>query len=653
MARGQLLPATGPAKVATIGGSTGPEDELARDFEDDFNYYMTDVATEYYADTDRALFYRAYGGSMFKKVYRCPLRRRPVSESIQLANFIVSEDATDLQNAMRKTNEIVMSPMMTRKMQLQGGWLDVPLTVPQLNDNPARRKILQSQGISAVQSRTQDTSFTFYEGYLSFDPAEYGIDERNAPEGLPLPYKVVVEKDSHKILALHRNWKQDDEMFREREHFVKFGLVPGLGFLDYGFLHLIGNQTRVLTAIWQILIDKGMLANFPAGMKVKGVRTDTNEINPSLGEWVNVDIGSMSSIKDAMMAMPYGDIGPAFVQFAQMIEEDVEKLSGTVEIQTGGQQQNMPVGTMLAMIEQQSQDLSAVHQRDHRAQRRELGLLRDLFVEHPEDLRWMTRKGGRDWSQLVAEFSDVNLVPASDPNVPSQMHRIMLNMFLMQMAKDAPMLFSGKLRAVAERVLVSAGVNDADSLLASEQEIQQAMQQQQGAKGVQPGQGGDGGAAKAQLELPLEQAKLQLEQQKTAGAQAIENRKLDVEDADSQRQAANEAAQHTQRQQQMDNELQIDQATLAHKSAELQADNQPDQAPQLSALDLANLRKADAQAFGAMGTGAAGFAKAQQTVQQGEQELSGIDTAINPKSEPRLQRPGRGGKKQTPEGSGE
>jgi hypothetical protein len=270
----------------------------------------------------------------------------------------------------------------------------------------------------------------------------------------------------------------------------------------------------------------------------------------------------------------------------------------------------------------------------------------------------MTRKGGRDWSSLVQEFTNANLVPASDPNVPSQTHRILINGFLMDMAQKAPMLFGSKLRNVALRVLTSAGINDADALLASPQEIQQAMQQQKGAQGVPPGQGGDGGAAKAQLELPLKQAQLQLDQQKIQGEQAIENRKLDVEDQENQREAANQAAQHTQRQQELDNQLQIQQAELAHESDKLAVENQPEQ---LSALDLANLRKADAQGFSAMGTGAMGFAKASQTVQQGEQELSTIDQDINPGSgnapakpaAPRLQRPGRGRKPSGSQGGDE
>lgn len=630
-----LLPASGPAKIVEIGGGTTAEDELARKFESDFNYFLTDVAKEYYPDTTRALFYRAYGGSMYKKVYRCPIRQRPVSESVQLDSLIVSEDATDLANAIRKTNEILVSPATMRRMQMiKGGWLDTSLSAPQISINPSRRKILESQGLAPVSTRTQDIQHTVYETYLSFDLAEYGFDEPAAPEGLPLPYKVVIDKDSSKVLALHRNWKKGDELYRERQVFVKYGLVPGLGFLDYGFLHLIGNQTRVLTAIWQILVDHGMISNFPAGMKVKGVRTTTNEINPGLGEWPEVDIGAMDDIRKAFMGLPYGQIDGSLIKLLEMIEADVDKMSGMIEMETGAERTNMPVGSILAMIEQQSQDLTAVHQRDHRSQKEELCLLRDLFIENPEDLKWLSRKNGTDWKEKIAEFSDMQLVPASDPNVPSQAHRIMLNQFLLQLAEKAPMLFTGNMRKVGLRVLTSVGINDADSMLASEQQIEQAMQPQP------KGGGGNTAAAqasiaKAQMELPLEQAKV-----------ANDAKRIALDQEDLQRQAANEAAQHEQADEHHQAEMALDQAKLEQTERQLQAEgmaNAPDQ------QDNADLRKTNAQAFQAMGQGAQGFANAAQTVRQGEQDLASLDGGVpapqtQPPAKP-LQQPKNGRKK--------
>ncbi len=54
-------------------------DQLADAFQKDFNHYLTTTAQEFYPDTDRMLFSVFFGGQGVKKVYNCPLRRRPVA----------------------------------------------------------------------------------------------------------------------------------------------------------------------------------------------------------------------------------------------------------------------------------------------------------------------------------------------------------------------------------------------------------------------------------------------------------------------------------------------------------------------------------------------------------------------------------------------
>lgn len=558
-ARAEMLPANGPVKIVTVGASDSAEDQLASDFESDFNYYLTDIAKEYYPDTDRALFYQGFSGTVFKKVYRCPIRKRPVSESVYLQNLIVSENATDLDNAIRVTNEILMAPTRVRRMQLAGGWRDIDLGQAMQNQGAVRRKVLESQGIAPNSTLPQDQQHTIYEGYWDIDPGDYGFSESTAQDGLPLPYRIVIDRDSRKVLEVRRNWKKDDEEFRRRKNFVKFGLIPGLGFLDYGYVHLIGNQTRVLTAILGILVDSGMLSNFPGGMKAKGVRMGTNEVAPGLGEWVDIDLNGSDDISKVITGMPYKDVSASLMALYESMAQDVQRMSGAVDLEVGEGRANVPVGTIMAMIEQQTQVMGAVHKRNHTAQKEELCLLRDLFAEDPAALTKLSRNPARKW-ETAAEFQDLNLSPASDPNVPAQMHRIMVNTFLMQMAQQAPMLFGSKLPKVAKRILTSIGISNADDLLASQEEFEQtaqAMMKPQQPPPGQPPQGQQPDPSKiavAQMQLPLKQAQNDL-----AG------KKLQAETEQNQREAANQAAQAQLKQ----TELQMN-STLETRKLDLQ-----------------------------------------------------------------------------------
>lgn len=440
-ARAELLPAAGPCKVEAAGGLTdGTEDALAQQLEDDINFYLTTTATEYYPDTDRGLFYLGYGGTIYKKVYKCPLRNRPVSECVYLTDLIVSENATDLDNALRVTHKIEMTQQQVRRMQIAGVWKDVAISAaPAPLTDEAKQKIGVIQGVNRISSRPKDQPFTIYECYCELIPSEYGFSENDVPEGLALPYRVTIEKESRTVLDMRRAWRDGDELYQKDLPFVKFGLIPGLGFLDLGFLHLLGNQTLALTAIWRILVDAGMFNNFPGGVKVKGTRQTTNEINPGPGEWAEVDTGPVADIRSALMPLPYKEPSAVFIQLAEIIAKSAQDLAGTVSIQVGEGRGDIPVGTMLAMVEQQTKNMAAVHKRLHTSQKRELMKLKELFADDPEPL-YRTNPKARQWQ--AAELRDTNLVPASDPNVPSQIHRIMLATAKVQLASQNPDIYN-------------------------------------------------------------------------------------------------------------------------------------------------------------------------------------------------------------------
>jgi len=96
-ARSELLPTDGPVKIRNGNNNADlPQDQLANALQRDLNHYLTTTASEYYPDTDRMLFMLGFGGTAFKKVYFCPLRNRPVSETVDADDLIVNNAATDL-----------------------------------------------------------------------------------------------------------------------------------------------------------------------------------------------------------------------------------------------------------------------------------------------------------------------------------------------------------------------------------------------------------------------------------------------------------------------------------------------------------------------------------------------------------------------------
>lgn len=536
-ARAELLPAGGPCKVSTIGGTAPDEDTLARAFEADMNYYLTTVAKEYYPDFDRGLFELYFGGNLFKKVYTCPVRRRPVSDTINVSDLIVSEDARDLNTATRVTHRSMMAPGLVKRMMWSGAWIEVELGTAMPNIDPAKRKEREAMGTGVGISRPEDQERCIYETMYDIDLGRWeGMKETGQPDGLALPYVVTIDKDSRQILALRRNWKDGDKLFMRRQRYVHYCLVPGLSFLGMGYLHLLGNQTRALTAMWRVICDSGMFACFPGGVKAKGLRMSTNEIQPGPGEWVDVDIGPFDRIQDAMMPMPYKDPSPVFIQFAEIVGQDAQRMAGSIEMEVGEGRTNIPVGTIMSMIEQQTQVMAAVHKRLHTAQAQELLLIRAEFAENPETLQWLNREPGQNWTK-AAEFMNLNLVPASDPNIPAQTHRVMQATALVTLASTNPDIYD-KLQ-VHKHALRTMGIINSDPFLHAPVPMP-----------PDPSQAG------GKAPDPLGPQKLQLEQQ------------------EQQRKAAQETVEASRRQQEMTARNQGDMAELASRERIAQSQEQ-------------------------------------------------------------------------------
>lgn len=460
-ARAELYPAAGPCKVSISGDEDAATQKRAKDLQDDMNYYLTTAAPEYYPDSDQALFYLGYGGSVYKKVYRCPVRQRPVSESIFIPDLIVSNDATDLQTAQRVTHKMEKLDREVKQLQRLKLYRECSLSAPSPQEDRIRQKEREIAGRKAIQDRPKDIPHTIFECYTYLDMDEWGQTEKGTTPGIPVPYRVTMDKDSRTVLEIRRNWAEGDELFRRRRMFVKYGLVPGMGFLDYGLLHLLGNSTRALTALWRISIDAGMFSNFPGGVRTRGARADTNELNPGPGEFVPIDI-SGDDIRKAIMAMPYKDVSPALIEFMQYIERGAQSLWGALKFQVGEGRTNIPVGTMMAMVEQQVATMAAVHKRLHSSQAEELQLLKELFAENPQDLMRFNKDPAGKW-QTYQDFADMKLIPASDPNIPAQSHRIMQGAALATLAQNNPTVYNTL--AVQERLLANLGISDAASLL--------------------------------------------------------------------------------------------------------------------------------------------------------------------------------------------
>lgn len=445
-ARSELLPTDGPVKIRNDNNNADlAQDQLARALERDLNHYLTDTASEYYPDTDRMLLMLGFGGTSFKKVYYCPLRNRPVSETVDADDLIVNNSATDLRNAKRITHRTYMRPSTVKRLQLLGVYRDVDLSQPKpITLDSAQRAERAAQGIQDVSMNPDDRDREIYECYCELNIRGFEHKRKGRETGLEIPYRVTIDVSTKEILSVVRNYDQDTRDLPEaRANFVKYQFVPGFGFYDIGLLHILGNTTNAATAGWREMLDAGMFANFPGFLIADtGARQNTNIFRVQPGGGALVKTGGMP-LNHAIMPLPYKEPGQAMMNLIQNMVETGQRVGGTAEVAVGEGRADAPVGTTLALIDQATKVMNSVHKRMHAAQAEEFKLLVRCFKEHPESFWQRCNKPSMQWDEqtFLKAINDCDLVPQADPNTASQTQRMMKIMALKQLQQANPSMY--------------------------------------------------------------------------------------------------------------------------------------------------------------------------------------------------------------------
>ena len=445
-ARSELLPVDGPVKVRNDDNSaTIAQDSLANALERDLNHYLTVTASEYYPDTDRMLLMLGFGGLAFKKVYFCPLRNRPVSETVDADDLIVNDATTDIHNAKRITHRTMMRPSTVKRLQILGVYRDIELSTPlQQQPDAVQLEKKSQQGVTVQSTNPDDRDREIYECYCELDIKGFEHKLKGKETGLEIPYRITIDVSSKQILAAVRNYAEDEEDLPEaKNNIVPYIFVPGFGFYPIGLLHILGNTTNAITAAWREMLDAGMYANFPGFLYADtGARQNTNIFRVPPGGGAQVKTGG-APIQQMVMPLPYKDISTAFAGFIDNMAQTGMRVGGTAEQPVGEGKQDAPVGTTLALIEQATKVMNSVHKRMHAAQCEEFRLLVDCFKEHPESFWQRNKKPAKKWDEetFLKALDDCDLSPQADPNTSSQIQRAMKLQALKQLSAASPSLY--------------------------------------------------------------------------------------------------------------------------------------------------------------------------------------------------------------------
>jgi len=459
----ELLPPDGPVRTSVLGTQTHAKVEQASRVKNFMNYYITNVMEEYTPEFDQMLFNLPLAGSTFKKVYFDDTLGRPVSKFVPAEYLVVPYETTDLLTCPCVTHVVRTSLNDLRKQQVSGFYRDVAVLPSQQGTTSISEETDYIDGMSASNV---DYDCTLLEFHADLDLAGYEHKDEDGEEtGIKVPYIVTISEENNKVLAIRRNYQEEDPLTTKIQYFVHYKFLPGFGFYGLGLIHTIGGLSRTATAALRQLIDAGTLSNLPAGFKARGLRIRDDDTPLQPGEFRDVDAPG-GQIRDSLMPLPFKGPDQTLYQLLGFVVDAAQRFATITDMKVGDGNQNAAVGTTVALLEQGSRVMSAIHKRLHYAMKTEFKILARVMEESLPPV-YPYEVPGAEATVKATDFDDkVDVLPVSDPNIFSQSQRIALAQTELQMAMQAPDIHN--IPEVYRRVYDALGVKNTDMILISD-----------------------------------------------------------------------------------------------------------------------------------------------------------------------------------------
>ena len=454
----ETFPAMGPVKTKIVGKETPEKKDASIRVADDMNYQLTEVMKEYRPEHERMLLSMSLAGNAFKKVYFDPSLARQTAVYIPAEDIIVPYGAANIETAERVTHRMRKTKNELHKLQYAGFYRDIDLGEPMRVMDEVEKQKAEDQGFSA----SMDDRFQLLEMHVNIDLAGYpDVDEDNNETGIALPYVVTIEKGTGTVLAIRRNWREDDPLKEKRQHFVHYGYIPGFGFYYFGLIHLIGGHSKAATSLLRQLVDAGTLSNLPGGLKSRGLRIKGDDTPIAPGEWRDVDVPS-GAVRDNILPLPYKEPSQTLSILLDKIVEEGRRFAAVSDLKISDMSNQAPVGTTLAILERVLKVMTAVQARVYYAMKQEFKLLAAIIRDNtPEEYSYEPEVGSPRAKK--ADYDNVDVIPVSDPNAATMSQKVVQYQAVMQLAQQSPQLYN--MPYLHRQMIEVLGIRNADKIV--------------------------------------------------------------------------------------------------------------------------------------------------------------------------------------------
>ena len=455
----ELLPSDGLVKTDIKGSADKLKTDTAERKANFLNWQLTEQIPEYRDEMEQLFTQLPLGGSQFFKWRFDFEQKRPTCEWVAIDNILLPYSSTNFYTSPRVT-EVQDITEDTFLQRVEAGiYRDIDSQYT--SDAPINDQTRSEKANNKIEGK--ENSIKNVDGLRRIYEITCFIrlDDDELTDGKRAPYILTIDESSSQVLALYRNWEANDEKLEKLDWYVEYKFIPWRGAYAIGLPHLIGGLSAALTGSLRALLDAAHINNSQTMLKLKGGRIggQSDRIEPT--QVIEIEgAPGVDDVRKIAMPMPFNP--PSSVLFSMLgwLTDAAKGVVTTAEEKISEANNNMPVGTTQALIEQGAKVFSSIHARMHRSQAKSLAIVSRINHWYLEE---MDNQSGEEIK--VRDFAANNDIrPVSDPNIFSETQRVAQNQALLQMAGSAPPgMFD--VRAVYRRVLQQLKVPAIDEVL--------------------------------------------------------------------------------------------------------------------------------------------------------------------------------------------
>lgn len=462
----EIFPAQGPAKSFIPGTVTKDRVEKATRITRYFNWLTTIRMPEFRPGLEQTCTQSSVAGVQYMRFRWCGRLRRQSANVVYVDKLFLPFEAANLYSAERITYEDDITELEYKNRIREGIYRDVDIVPPSMIPEQSKSAEARAKAEGKeIDPYNKDGIRRTYEINTYFDDLEAKLHggSQYSDLDMALPYIIFIDESSRKVAGVYRNWEKGDDRYERMHWIVEFPFLPWTGAYALGLVQAIGSLSAAATGALRALLDAGHIANQNTSYVLKGpnVSGQSQQVRVAQQNYVKGGVGGDDIRK---LLFPVQPQQPSITLFnlLQFVVQEGGDVVRTVFESLSENNPNAPVGTTYALIEQGLAVVSSIIGRFHFAMFHVLQILYRIARMYVTDDEIRDEAG-----EVLAYRADfqgpMDVVPVSDPGIPSDSHRMAQMQTVAQRADMKPYLYNQ--RRVEKMILERLRIQDPDSFL--------------------------------------------------------------------------------------------------------------------------------------------------------------------------------------------